>query len=259
MKKLDHSVKFLIATFTLTYTSWISFMLVHYSYGIKVFDNSPFGLLMLLGLFSPSIMGLIFRLRYGSLSSKTTNQRTLYYSILAFLLPVGLVLTDTLPPQLLRAVIANRALPEWPELHFSLSLVVSAFAMSIVFGGLEELGWRAYLLPQLLQKYSLVKSTLILAFFWSIWHLPLFFLPGAAQYQDNFIIFSLSLLSLSCIMSFLWIKTQSLLIAIISHAAYNTMAALNFESANNLTQLLISLTIALLSLVMLSKISDQAL
>lgn len=47
----------------------------------------------------------------------------------------------------------------------------------------EELGWRGYDLDSLRTRYNLLNSSLMLALFWSIWHIPFFFLPGSYQNQ----------------------------------------------------------------------------
>ncbi|RKN83544.1 CPBP family intramembrane glutamic endopeptidase [Ulvibacterium marinum] len=46
----------------------------------------------------------------------------------------------------------------------------------IIGGGLlEELGWSGYVTPKLREKYSVVKTGLIIGVFWGAWHfLPVF-------------------------------------------------------------------------------------
>lgn len=51
---------------------------------------------------------------------------------------------------------------------------------ALPFGPLpEELGWRGYALPRLLQRYSPLVASLITGTIWTFWHGPMFFFPGA--------------------------------------------------------------------------------
>lgn len=52
----------------------------------------------------------------------------------------------------------------------------------VIFGPLpEELGWRGYALDGLQACWNAVGASLILGFFWAIWHVPMFFMPGTYQ------------------------------------------------------------------------------
>lgn len=63
---------------------------------------------------------------------------------------------------------------------YSLNIVVPMIIMGLVwplfssFG--EELGWRGYILPKMLTKYSALKAGIILGTIWEIWHLPMHYI-----------------------------------------------------------------------------------
>lgn len=88
----------------------------------------------------------------------------------------------------------------------------------------EELGWRGFMLPQLLKKYSLFTSSLLIGIFWGIWHLNI--LLG----MPVFIIYLILVIEFSFISSWLYIKTKrNLLTTIILHTSINVCSIVFFE------------------------------
>ncbi len=97
------------------------------------------------------------------------------------------------------------------------------FLIMIIGGGLEEFGWRGMALPELLKKTSPLMSTIIVGFIWSLWHLPLFYVIGSSQSHDNFIGFTCHTMALSFVLTWLFLKTKSVIIPLLTHAASNTI------------------------------------
>jgi CAAX protease family protein len=61
-----------------------------------------------------------------------------------------------------------------------LTFYLPAAAIGILFPSLgEEPGWRGFALPRLQQQYGPLIGTLILAVLHGLWHLPVYFVPGA--------------------------------------------------------------------------------
>ena len=58
-------------------------------------------------------------------------------------------------------------------LYFPLLLL----PISLFTGGFEELGWRGFLQPQMEKTMNAVPVAFIFTAYWTIWHIPLFFLP----------------------------------------------------------------------------------
>lgn len=101
--------------------------------------------------------------------------------------------------------------------------------LALPFGPLmEELGWRGYMLPALLEKYNIYLSSLILGVIWTCWHLASFTFPGAAIpsiFEVNFWTVSFYLLGTiaeSFIFTYFYLRTGgNIYIAILLHTALN--------------------------------------
>jgi membrane protease YdiL (CAAX protease family) len=96
-------------------------------------------------------------------------------------------------------------------------------AILIVGGPLgEEIGWRGYLLPKLLQHMGPVAASLIVAAMWAVWHLPLFWMPGAEQEGTSFAWFVLFVSAFSILTTWIYLRSGgSLLAAIAFHQSIN--------------------------------------
>ena len=92
---------------------------------------------------------------------------------------------------------------------------------SIFMGGLEELGWRGVFFDELRRKMSVVKLTLITGVLWAFWHLPLFFIDEILHSDLNFFPYLISTVMFSGYFSYLILKTRSIGLAVIMHAAIN--------------------------------------
>lgn len=90
------------------------------------------------------------------------------------------------------------------------------FAFGLLQGPLgEELGWRGFLLPRLLQRYSPLSASVILGIVWAAWHINVFFSPFTTVS-----LFTASAISLSILMTLLFLHTRgSVLLAIVMHGS----------------------------------------
>ena len=92
----------------------------------------------------------------------------------------------------------------------------------------EELGWRGFMLPRLLQKYDMWRSSLLLGVVWTFWHIASFTFPGAAIPSVfklsiwTVVLYLLHICSETLLMTYVFLRTKgSVLIAILFHAAFN--------------------------------------
>lgn len=112
--------------------------------------------------------------------------------------------------------IVTTAISHFTVRPYEVSIVIPAIAAGLIwplFSGFgEEFGWRGYILPQLLSKYSPIKSALILGFIWEVWHLPMHYMAyrGYGEYMiPAFIVIGFINLTLhTVIMTYIFIKNK---------------------------------------------------
>lgn len=109
-------------------------------------------------------------------------------------------------------------------------LALLAFAGTVLLLGPvpEEIGWRGYLLDALQSRFDAVSSSLLLGLAWSLWHLPLFFMPG--YFVDGApepVLFTAAILANSLLYTWIHNNTRrSVLAAILFHFMINFVGML---------------------------------
>jgi membrane protease YdiL (CAAX protease family) len=104
-----------------------------------------------------------------------------------------------------------------------LVFTVSLLTTALIRGPLtEEIGWRGFALPRMLGTMSPLGASLALGLIWFTWHLPLLLTDPTRPVLP----FALSVLAFSVILTWLHLATSgSLIIAVLFHAAVNTIAS----------------------------------
>lgn len=97
----------------------------------------------------------------------------------------------------------------------------------LVGGAMEELGWRGYALPKLLDNRSALFSALFIGLVWGVLHLSLTF-PGQMNAGSHWLPTLLQLIGLSVVLTWLYIQTGSnIVIPIMFHAGQNFLVFVN--------------------------------
>lgn len=116
--------------------------------------------------------------------------------------------------------------------------IISVFAIPIHLLELgEELGWRGYLLPQLMSFMSVRKSVLISGLLWGLMHSPLIYFGfnyGSAYWgapYTGILMMMIVCISMGIWMSYTMIKTGNCMYSAIIHGAFNVAADIQILSA----------------------------
>jgi len=213
--------------------------------GVRGDYGTPIGLFtLMLGGLSSAIWGAIISIRYYHSSFKQlvrdffqVKQAPLNY--LLVLIFIGL---DFLP----QVFSGEMIIPTW---YFPIILFVKA----LVFGGIEEIGWRHFFQPTLQEKLTYLVSTLFTFSAWSLWHILYFYIDGSLA-TIHLLPFLLGLLSNCFILSAIYTNTRSLWLCVMTHALINALSQLS--SAENLW---LSLVIKVLIILLAMKIASSSM
>lgn len=104
------------------------------------------------------------------------------------------------------------------------------FLKALVFGGIEEIGWRYSFQPDLEKKFSYALATIITFICWGIWHILFFYIDGSLT-SVNLPSFLLGLLTNSFILSALFVYSKSLWICAMTHALINTFSQISVDDS----------------------------
>lgn len=190
--------------------------------------NNPVFLLMNC---APSLAALIASIRFGgvrgvlSLLSGLVRPFAPWWALIAFAVvpTVAAALVYLAPYWQVWPVTLNDVLVKLPLLMFTTKQIINNIAP---FG--EELGWRGYALPRLMEGRNATIAALILGVVWVVWHIPGFFISGLmAVGPQQLGWWAIGTLALSVIMTFLYVSANRNVVVggIIPHFVINAAAA----------------------------------
>ena len=139
--------------------------------GVKVDFTSPMGIIaVIVGGLSSALWGSLASISYHQSSFKQVLKDFFQVkdSLANYCLVLVFLLLDFLP-FILGCEITTK----------SLLLQFLLFFKALLFGGIEEIGWRYFFQPTLEEKRSYLSATLITFLAWSSWHLLYFYIDGS--------------------------------------------------------------------------------
>jgi len=122
----------------------------------------------------------------------------------------------------------------------------------ILFGGLEELGWRYILQPALERQFHFGIATSLTACIWSVWHLPLFFIVGTVQSNWSFGLFTIMVFGMSFALATIYYVSKSIWLCILFHSMTNALASSWIIEDSIKIKLLTTLAMIVVSFVIVS-------
>jgi uncharacterized protein len=109
-------------------------------------------------------------------------------------------------------------MPDWGRFYYSLipALVIDPGPLG------EELGWRGFALPRMLERWSPLGASAILGAIWGVWHLPAFFIVGLPHKDLAFLAMLAATVSVSIVDTWIFLRTDgSILLMILVHLMTN--------------------------------------
>lgn len=223
-------IAFFCITYLWTWLFWTPFVLPYFDIEIPSIFYDLKTLIFVSGAFGPlvSAMILIYRDKglkgIGAFFKKCLNIKIRpIYIILAFTIPLLLnAIFHYLPYVLNIDKLPNSYFPVDAGLPLALTLFIYVFVMFLIGGGQEEFGWRGYILEPLQEKIGLIKASLLIGIIWSLWHLPLWFMPSESHTYYSFFGFAIMATSFSVVLGiFHYISGKKMIIAWIFHSMSN--------------------------------------
>lgn len=190
------TAQFTMLTFCIAYlVSGVLIVLGHFGYtvynwvhSIQEFAmNIPFAIYIL----SPAIASYIVLKKNNKVTDFKEWLKTVFYvrsNIGSYLLVIAVLSLYFI----IHIIVTGNTKMVLPFYTFFLSI-----PGCLIIGGLEESGWMFLLQPELDKKYGYFLSAIFTWIIWTIWHIPLFFIPGTSHGDGlfNFGMFTVQLLS----------------------------------------------------------------
>lgn len=228
----------LLGYFALTFgISWGGILIVLMATGFDLPAPQPaeLALISLLMLLGPSVSGLsLIAILDGRAGLRELWARLIRCKVGAWWFVVALLTIPTILLTILLFLSAALDPAFAPRFQWAL------FAVGLLAGSFEEIGWTGFATPRLLARHSLGSAGLSLGLLWALWHLLADFryyidVMGAAWLLEFAIVYLATLTPFRMLMTWVYSKTQSLLVATLMHASFTGWLLALFP-ATSLTQ-----------------------
>lgn len=210
----------------------------------------PQGAMRLMG-FAPAIAALVAATLSGRLREWWSRIATLRAPLPLY----GIALV--LPAALLVASLAWAAYSghKPPKLWLDPQVALLAGVWLPLAAG-EELGWRAFALPRLAERYGFWRGATVLGVVWALWHYPMLlaspFVLSVDQAAYWMGMFTLQIVLANYIISWLMMRSGAVIVPTLFHAAFNTVATMYYAAAVD-----VAITAGMAAIVLFLALTDR--
>lgn len=232
-----NAIRFLISTFLFTWTLCIPSVLEYFgviSYGSEELSAGIYLITLIIGAFGPAFGSYVALRNEGQSFNKHLRKAISIKGIkkmgvsLIGILVIPLIINgcSILLGMLLGLEIPPTPLPSTQWYTPYLLYLPYLLFVSFLGGGQEEIGWRGYLQGELMKTYSPQVTSLIIGFFWGVWHTPLWFMLWDGHAFTPYIGFVLMTMSISLVYSYIYQKSDGdIMTMILFHGSNNAAHA----------------------------------
>lgn len=128
-----------------------------------------------------------------------------------------------------------KGFPTWASFSLAITCLATGGVMQNVSMTLgEEIGWRGFLVPELANRMSYTKTSLLSGLIWAAWHSPLLLFADFNNVGTNrwyaLCCFSFTCISMSFMLAWFRLKSDSLWPAVLFHASHNVFFPIVFDN-----------------------------
>ena len=127
-----------------------------------------------------------------------------------------------------------KGFPTWASFTLAITCMATGGVIQNVSMTLgEEIGWRGFLVPELANRMSYTKTSLLSGLIWAAWHSPLLLFADYNVGTNRWYAlgcFSVTCISMSFMLAWLRLKSASLWPAVLFHASHNVFLPIVFDN-----------------------------
>jgi membrane protease YdiL (CAAX protease family) len=200
--------------------------------------------LALLTMFMPAIAVLIVYSAWREAPHIVSLMPPMRYVLIALFFIPALMHAVMLP---LMATLAGRLHWSTPSpADIARNAVVGVLIVSVL-AFFEEIGWRAWLLPRLVDRITPRRAVVVSSILWAIWHVPfqlsgIQYIAGVSPWKLAIVV-PIGTMGAGLIIGWLWLRTHNVWLAAIAHGAMNNWGQFAFKYIQGTAPASVDLTV----------------